>query len=115
MRPVARANEPEALEEPRNGAATVDFSGTAYWGGVLDVRHGGVSIPFELVIGSGLDLRPSFRPVSRGAVGVHGRSRGTVVDDARIPEGRRARVILGRNTARRPPRGLTARAVRRTG
>lgn len=63
MRLLARAEKREAFEAPFGGAAEVNFTGTAYWGGILDVRHNGVSVPFTLETGSGVDLRQSFQPV----------------------------------------------------
>ncbi len=46
------------------GAATVEFLGSAYWGGIREVRYAGVPIPYTLVSGSGLDLTRSFAPAS---------------------------------------------------
>lgn len=63
MRLVTRAEKLEALEPPFSGSAEALFTGTAYWGGILDVKHNGVSVPFTLVTGSGVDLTQSFKPV----------------------------------------------------
>lgn len=54
------------LETPGDiltGAASVEFANSVYWDGVRDVRLNGVSIPYTLVSGSGVDLTQSLRPV----------------------------------------------------
>lgn len=63
MQLVTRADKLETLDPPFEGSAEALFTGTAYWGGILDVRHNGVSVPYTLVTGSGVDLTQSFKPV----------------------------------------------------
>lgn len=62
---ITSARKPETLPfEMSIGAATVEFLGSAYWGGIREVRYGGVPVPYTLVSGSGLDLKRSFAPVA---------------------------------------------------
>lgn len=82
--PVARAEQREAFEAPFSGSADVNFTGTAYRGGILDGRHNGVSVPYAPVTGSGVDLTQSLRPVRLpAALGLLASGRGALIGRVR--------------------------------
>ncbi|MGE3774308.1 MAG: hypothetical protein AB7I32_15385 [Gammaproteobacteria bacterium] len=57
------ATKLETPGQPTSGSADVNFTNSAYWDGIREVRLNGVVIPYSITTGSGIDLTQSLRPV----------------------------------------------------
>lgn len=57
------ATKLETAGQQTSGSADVNFTNSAYWDGIREVRLNGVVIPYSITTGSGIDLTQSLRPV----------------------------------------------------